>query len=333
MIRYLEDDEKNKIIPLYEATFDDEEKYKEYFFQEILPDNFVAVCQEDEEIRGMIHLIPKSIRIGNAKESCLYIYGVATMEKYRNQGIMKMMLDSVLNDLYDSMECFTYLIPSSEMNALIYKKYGFGYVMDKKSIKEKEHRWKPTNSVIQRRAEKKDLGRLAIFAEDYMKKHYSVYIPKTKEYFKNLFSLMKVENGRLDLFFEGNIILGYRAGFEDEVVEEVVDESIHSISWLSNNQKPYVMARIVNASKLLELVGTEESGSVVLKLNDPIIKSNDGVFLWTYGNKNYKFEKTDNIPDVEVTVEELATHVFGYREHPKLPKMKNKKGLFINDYV
>ena len=67
--------------------------------------------------------------------------------------------------MYEDMEAFTYLIPSDETNAMIYRKLGFEYVMDKELQKKEEARKKPSHSLILRKAEPSDFPRLAIFAE------------------------------------------------------------------------------------------------------------------------------------------------------------------------
>lgn len=98
MIRYLEDREKLNIVPLYEKCFDDTEAYRRYYFEEILPENHVAVYEEQGEIKGMIQLIPKSVNVRKHRSHCLYIYGVATEETYRRQGVITELFHAVLKD-------------------------------------------------------------------------------------------------------------------------------------------------------------------------------------------------------------------------------------------
>ena len=334
MIRFLEDREKLNITPLYEETFvEDTPEYREYFYEEIVPNNQIAVDIEGEEIRSMVSLIPKSIMIGKAKGHCYYIYGVATREKYRKKGLMKNLMTEVIQSLHKNGELFTYLIPSNADKANIYSKMGFEYVMNKSSNKIEELRKKPTHSLVMRKADYSDISRLAIFAQSMMNERYGIYLTKDKEYFKNIFSLMEAEGGRIDIYFENKIILGYRIGFGDEIIEEVLDESIEELSYVKNNPKPFAMARILDIKGVLANLPTVQKGNVVVEVKDDIIEENNGVFLWRYGKGVQNFERTKSEPEVKVTIGELTAHVFGYRDHTGLPKMVPNNGFFINDYV
>ena len=47
MIRYLENNEKQNIRPLYEHCFDDTKEYTDYYFQNRLPGNHVIVNERE----------------------------------------------------------------------------------------------------------------------------------------------------------------------------------------------------------------------------------------------------------------------------------------------
>ena len=86
MIRYLENNEKQNIRPLYEHCFDDTKEYTDYYFQNRLPGNHVIVNERDNKIVNCVHLIPKTVILGKLKTNIIYIYGVGTYEEYRKQG-------------------------------------------------------------------------------------------------------------------------------------------------------------------------------------------------------------------------------------------------------
>lgn len=333
MVRYLEDREKLNILPLYEQCFDDTEDYKRYFFEDILPNNQIAVYEDKREIKGMLQLIPKAVNIGRNRTHCYYIYGVGTDVSERKKGIMKEIFANVLRDLYNNQECFTYLIPSSAENGEIYKKLGFEYVMDKSVGIKEVIRKRATHSLVLRKADFSDLPRLSIFAQSYMESNYGIFLSKDKEYFKNIFSLMEAENGRVELYFENRIVLGYRIGFEEEILEEVLDKSIEALSWQGGEVKPYAMARLVDIPSTLNMLGTTGVGEVVIKLTDDILTENNGTFLMTYDRHQIQWKKTNMTPDVELTIGELTAHIFGYASIDALPKINIKRGFYINDYV
>ena len=256
---------------------------------------------------------------------------MATAKPDRNKGIMKEMFANTLRDLYNNQECFTYLIPSSTDSADIYK-LGFEYVMDK-SVGIKVIRKRPTHSLVLRKADFSDLSRLSIFAQSYMESKYGVFLSKDREYFKNIFSLMDAEGGKVELYFENKIVLGYRIGFEDEILEEVLDKGVEALSWQRSEVKPYAMARLLDIPTTLKMIGTSNVGEVVIKLKDDIIEENNGIFLMQYDRNKIQWKKTNMKPDIEITIGDFTAHILGYAKFDKLPEMNMKSGFYINDYV
>ena len=73
MIRYLENNEKQNIRPLYEHCFDDTKEYTDYYFQNRLPGNHVIVNERDNKIVNCVHLIPKTVILGKLKTNIIYM--------------------------------------------------------------------------------------------------------------------------------------------------------------------------------------------------------------------------------------------------------------------
>lgn len=339
MIRYLENDEKQNIRPLYEHCFnDDGPEYTDYYFEKLLPGNHVAVNEIEGKIVSAMHLVPKSATVGAAKTDIYYIYGVGTFMQYRNKGFMRELFLKVLNDMFSEQNPFTYLIPSDEKNAEIYKSLGFGFVMDKQKMKPETNRKKATHSLILRKADNSDLTRIAIFAQSSMERNCRVSLVKDIKYFRKIKELIQIEGGKIDIYIENKVIVGYRIWIDNEIFEEVLDPEIQTLSWLEHVGKPYAMARILKVQKTLSLLGFKGSGQFVIKLYDPIIKENNGCFKVKYQNRDIKLDKLDekqlNIePEFDITISELASHIFGYKMIEGLPGVCRKGSFFINDYV
>ena len=326
MIRYLEQNEKQTICSLYQKCFDDSEEYCEYYFNRRLPQNQVAVCEN----KGMIHLIPKTI-VAEKETEVSYLYAVATTPEHRKQGVMGKIMKHVLLDLYKKGDAFTYLIPSSEENAQIYQRYGFATVMNKKEVSVKVHF---RENVSMRKASREDLEDLVRFSQISLAQRYAIYIRKDFRYFENLMELMDVEGGQITVYEKDGRICGYRVGFGDDIIEEVLDDSIQEFSWESENGKPYTMARILNIPKMLELVKTKEKGHIYIEVTDSVIEQNNGVYLWRFGEMGHDWARAENQkPEVCVSIEEFTGHVMGYLPLEGLPKMDVKQGFFIQEYV
>lgn len=338
MIRYLENQEKQNIRSLYEQCFKDSREYNDYYFNKRVQKSFVAVNEVDGNIVSAMSIIPKSAVVGRLKKNIMYIYGVATDLLFRQQGKMKEMFNHVLKDMFNDMEAFTYLIPEGEVNAEIYRKLGFEYVMDKRGEKQLELRRKPTHSLICRKAENSDLIRLAIFAQSSTEREYKVTLSRDIDYFRNLKELIDIEGGQIEIFVENKVIVGYRVWLDDEIFEEVLDNSIKGMSWLDTETQPYAMARIINVRKTLRLLGVQGIGKKIIKITDPVIEANDGCFELNYEKGQIKLKKLDEAkmkkqPELEVTIGQLTAHIFGYEIIEGLPKVCEKDSFFINDYV
>ncbi len=339
MIRFLEHSEKQNIRPLYEQCFEEPKQYTDYYFENRIQEAQVAVCEEDGEMVSALHLIPKMVIIGEIKSRIFYIYGVCTDILHRNQGFMNKLFCQALHNLYEIKQPFTYLIPSDEQNACIYQKFGFSYVMDSQKTKPKELCRKPTHSLISRKAENADLVRLAIFAQTCTEKMYDITLCHDVEYFKKMKELVDVEGGQIEIYVEGKVIVGYRIWIDDEIMEEVLDHSIKgTMTWLSSEKKPYVMARIVNLKNIMKQLSVAGEGSSILRLSDPVIKENNGYFLFSYADGKIRIEQKKEEtfkekPKLELSIGELTAHIFGYKMVEGLPQFCSENGFFINDYV
>ena len=336
MVRLLENNEKTKIRDLYEHCFEEDTKeFVDYYFDKRIRENEVVVNEKDGEIVSAIHLIPKDAVVGNLKTNVTYIYAVATWEKYRKKGYIKEILQDVISSMFLNMDVFTYLIPSSPENAEIYRKFGFEFVMDKREMIEKEHRRKPSHSVIRRKAEKSDLVKLSIFAQQAMDSNHRIALSKDLDYFKQMLELVEVENGEIELFIQKKVIVGYRIFIDGEILEEVLDSSLQTLSWQSDVRKPYAMARLINIRKTLRLLSFKDFKERTIRITDPILKENNGCFKMNFHHGSVKLDKIENQEDVDfdVSIGELTAHIFGYKEIPNFPTVCKKDSFFINDYV
>lgn len=338
MVRLLENQEKIKIRSLYEHCFkEDTKEYIDYYFDNRIRENEVVVNEQDGDIVSAMHLIPKIVIAGNVKTNVTYIYAVGTWEKYRNKGYVKEIFREIINSMHRNMDIFTYLIPSSEENAEIYRKFGFEYVMDKREMEDPKHRKKPSHSVIRRKAENSDLVKLSIFAQQAVNSKYSISLSKDLEYFRKLKEVVEIEGGSIDIFVKNKVIVGYRIIIDDEVFEEVLDSSVQNLSWLGNQRTPYAMARIINIRKTLRQLSFKDFKERYIKITDPVIEENNGYFRMKYHHGSVKLEKCNEREidkvDFDVTIGELGAHIFGYKRIPGFPPVCRQDSFFINDYV
>ena len=101
-----------------------------------------------------------------------------------------------------------------------------------------------------------------------MEERYDVSLTKNRDYFKKMNDLLEVEDGRIEIYVENKVVVGYRIVVDDEAIEEVLDNETQSMTWLLNEKKPYAMARIINLRKTLRLIGMRGVGQFVIEIED-----------------------------------------------------------------
>lgn len=340
MIQLLGKNEKENIRPLYEQCFakEDGKEFMDFYFHTRLPHNDVVVSREEEKIVSALHLIPKTVVSGAQKAEVKYIYGVGTLKKYRKRGHMNQLFAFTLEEMYQNLEPFTYLIPSDEKNAEIYRKLGFSYVTNKQAQKPEHQRKKAANSLLVRKADASDMIRLSIFAQKEMERRNVISLAKTIDYFKEMMDLIHVEGGRIEIYVENKVIVGYRIWVGKEILEEVLSPEIQYLTQQSESTKPYVMARIVHLEKMLSMLKIEEDAEITVRISDPVIQENNGCFRICYKNqgitvKKIKEDKIQIQADFQMSIGELTSHLFDYRQMADFPMNLKQRQLFIHDFV
>lgn len=125
-IRLLNNTEKQYIKDLYLEAFDDPAMYVDYYVSEYAKNVDTYACIEDGRIISMANVHYKTVVIGGEECEAAYIYGVATVEEYKHQGIMKRVLSRVIRELQNNGIYLIYLIP--QVAPGFYESLGFKLV-------------------------------------------------------------------------------------------------------------------------------------------------------------------------------------------------------------
>lgn len=76
---------------------------------------------------------------------------------------------------------------------------------------------------------------------------------------------------------------------------------------------PPFMARIIDVTSMLRLIGSREKKVLYLKIKDPIVEKNNGYFCWTTAPEESTAERLEKVPehiDLELTIGELTSFLF-----------------------
>lgn len=112
----------------WESVFtEDTKKFLDYYYCMKAPEATFYFLIENGETVSMLHLNPYRVMWNGRECHAYYIVAVATREKYRHRGYMKMLLQEVIKDAYKEQCPFLFLMPA---DPAIYEPFGFQYVYD-----------------------------------------------------------------------------------------------------------------------------------------------------------------------------------------------------------
>ena len=265
-LRKLQSNEHIRTRKLWEEIFtEDTPKFLDYYYSIKIKNNEIYVIEDDGEIVSMLHLNPYEMRIGDKLFQTHYIVAVATKESYRKRGLMRQLLNYVLQVMTDRGEPFTFLMPADEA---IYRPFGFEFVYEKKR-----------ENVPGKKCEDSTLEVVEVSTEhcqmiaDFVNEILSVYNVVTwrdEEYYKMILAEQVSENGGILLMKRNGRIEGvfcYACSFGQErhfIIREPIFQSEqdlqHAIYHLTGNEtervlcmgygseetKPMIMAKVLN---------------------------------------------------------------------------------------
>lgn len=307
MIRYLEQEEKNRARNLYEACFpEDDRAFVDYYFTEKTKDNRILVMEEETRLQVMVHLNPYCFWVCGEKLSVNYIVAVATEKSVRKQGKMRKVLHTALQDMAKAHQPFTFLIPA---NPLVYVSSGFVPVSGEnyedyrnQLIVSKEEpeaeleaaqiREFPEQKTLLRPAKETDLAGMVSFSNELLEQEYDLFPLKSEASYRRAMAETESQEGGLVLMKNADELSGiFSYEMEDgcaQLQEILVKKELRAgFGGLAANyfkETPVrimdmnFMVRILDLQVLCLLLRSEEPFSLKVQVTDPVIASNCGCF-------------------------------------------------------
>lgn len=262
LCRKLHPEEHIRTRRLWEEIFTkDTPEFLDYYYSVKVNDNQIYVFEYNGEIVSMIHLNPYQMRVEDKVFQTHYIVAVATDERYRHQGLMRKLLNHVMQVMTDRGEPFTFLMPAKEA---IYKPFGFEFVYKQKREKVVGKRCNDETLVLEK-AKAEDCQAIADFANELLKE-YDVVTWRDADYYKMILAEQVSENGGILVAKRDGKIEGvfcYAKETDFEIREPLFfDKPVlqHAIYHLTGNEtdhvlctgygaeesKPMIMAKVLN---------------------------------------------------------------------------------------
>lgn len=266
LCRKLQPSEHIRTRELWEEIFtEDTPEFLDYYYSIKIKNNEIYVIEDDGEIVSMLHLNPYEMRIGDKLFPTHYIVAVATKESYRKRGLMRQLLNYVLQLMTDRGEPFTFLMPADEA---IYKPFGFEFVYKQK--RENVHGKKREDSTLEVVEASTEHCQMIADFSNQMLQEYDIVTWRDSGYYETLLLELASENGGILLAKrEGKIegVFCYACiGGEDKhfVIREPIFQNEqdlqHAICHLTGSEtdcvlctgygsektKPMIMAKVLN---------------------------------------------------------------------------------------
>ena len=342
MIRYLEQEEKGRTRKLWEEAFpEDSQSFVDYYYKEKMENNRVAVFEREGEILSMLHRNPYRIWLRGEEANCDYIVGVSTTTDERGKGRMRSLMLSVLRDMQEERQPFTFLMPA---RASLYTPYDFRFIYDKT-------RWVLRyNKDIKRVPYKagtltEDLSQ---WQNAWLKRQYDVFAIRDEAYVERMDKELASEAGAIQLIYDDDWFVGMESEWglkEREMRYLYTGERYRSEA----GSKPAIMARIVCLPEFIKHIRLSEDcpyEKLLLEIgvNDLFIPQNMGAWLWKITKSGSEFIQESRFISNKgkmpvFTIAELTEWLFGYsqpeqvKELPNWEYIETFKNVFLDEVV
>ena len=358
-MEYLQGEEKQRCRELWEEAFpEDSREFCDYYFQEKLRDNQILAFTENGQVQAMVHRNPYMVRARDCCWQADYVVGVATRRERRRRGYMRRLLLKMMGDMRQEKMPFCFLMPAAEA---IYRPFGFVFIYQQPGFvmgKEKKATALQAKGLIPEE-DSDEYQRMRSLAAEWMERwlgsHYQVYAKRDDAYLKRLTTEIASEDGVLDVLYDGDEIAALAGWWGKTKREQRLlygDEPY--VMAADNLQKPGIMARIISpevfvkAIRLKEAAGCGPSCILPIRLQDPLIPENDGLWFWHLGRNGSWMERKEwtetpagrqdgFLPPLSLTIEEMTAWLFGY-EAPEAVRayedlIEPLHGVFLDEVV
>ncbi len=333
-------DKRQKIMNLWRQNFHDSEEFIQFYFAHKYNNENALVYEENGEVLSALLMLPYPMKWQDTVIQTAYISGACTQEKARNQGFMTKLLQTAFHQMYKRKIALSTLIPAENWLFDHYSKLGYVPVFEYSS---EEYIPRQTTFSINKHTRSPQTYDTALTARLFpffqqKTAEYPCTIVHTPEDYKAIVEETYLSGGRLiySQIPASGEITGWALAVPspDKVyLKEILYSTEHekttlletcSKIWPGSSikyrtppqtlyQTSYGMARITHASLLLQHIAINHTHlSLTLKLTDPHIPQNTGIYFLSHG-KCEKVTTCNSPTDIETDIPTLTQAVLGYR--------------------
>jgi predicted acetyltransferase len=121
-IRYARQDEKDQLKEMWNRCFGDEDPFLSWYFNTLyLPENTLTACENGSPVSSL-QFLPYTLSLRCLPVPVTNIYGVFTIPEARNRGIMHQLIPKALQEMREQGSLFALLLP---VTYEFYRKFGW----------------------------------------------------------------------------------------------------------------------------------------------------------------------------------------------------------------
>lgn len=368
-IRLCNKNETNQVKDIWKYCFNDSDEYVDFYFKYKFNPQNTIVLEDEASVISSLHLNQHKINLNFREYEASYVVGVSTLPEARGIGKMNELMNSSLRHMYNLNQSVSILMP---IDFRLYTKYGYencyDMLLQKLSIYDLK-KFK-TDGEFKRAESPSDLKEVYSYAVS----RYNGYAIRDEKHFEEYIKEMIAEAGYIYINYREKVPVGYivySIEGEDFIVRECYYKDIISyksmLKFIFNHNtqcknviinsamddplrfmldnpressfeiKPFMMARIINFSKLIDELDItmldselEDGEEILIAIKDGQIEENDGVFKLYAKDRKLKAEKIselkDKTDDLDVfTINELTSICFSYHSIDEIDHIREEK--------
>ena len=331
-------EEKNKIIELWQHCFADPPAFADWYFTNYYQPQNTMIVEENGQILSALQLIPYTILLRGKPFSINYLVGMGTWEYARNRGLAKQLLTySLAKMVTDRKEYYTMLLPAIPP---FYAKMGWAYGYDLQQYAVPANPAPPVPyQKMTAAAGKKEI---VFFADLYRQfcASYHGYTIRDNRNWQAILQDLSLENGHIlfsakaYLFYtkkEGGITItdcAFTSQTEfafllQKAKEEGLLSSFSSAIALPQlptleKPQPFMMGRVASVPFVLQSLSYahHENGQIIWRIKDPLCPQNEQPYWMEiqYGKVQIKAIKNQTCHCLGPTITTIAENAIPLRE-------------------
>lgn len=339
-------EKRQQMMELWRRNFQDSEEFIQFYFNKKYSDEDSLVYEENGKALSGLLMLPYPITWKGATLTTSYISGACTLTKARNRGLMTLLLKEAFQEMYKRGIALSTLIPAEEWLIKYYGNLGYTTVFSYSTEKQEIKTDPPVRGIQINCPEKYDSdfarGIFPYFEQKMQSRDCCIQHP-IHDYLA-IVEEAYLTGGRLAAIFSSGsgIPTGWALAFPEDGMIKVKEifantptekitllhyfAQLWQISSLECRTLPeesqyqrYGMARITDVFQMLQHIARQQPEiTISIKVNDPHLPQNDGVYLLS-GGICEKQEIQEIQTDIETDIPILTQALLGY--HPnRLPE-------------